>query len=320
MMKKMNNAQSPQLSEKDSRILGILILVGIIGVLGFSLNKYGGELVEITILEIQTTPDPFLDLEIEALSAYVWDVNRDKMLFGKNEEMQQPLASLTKIMTALIALERAPGSSIVTIGRNSIETEGDSGLLEGDKWALSDLLEFTLIVSSNDGAHAVANAIGSLDKEEGVDEVSSFVGRMNELSQEIGLIQTYFLNETGLDTSLSVGGGYGSARDVAHLFEYAIAKAPHLIEATAYSEVGYDLVSDKEFVAENTNEAVASIPGVIGSKTGFTDLAGGNLVVAYDTGLNHPLIVSVLGSSVEGRFEDVSKLVSASLKAVGRSF
>ncbi|MBL7045568.1 MAG: D-alanyl-D-alanine carboxypeptidase [Parcubacteria group bacterium] len=314
--------RQPQLSERDSKILGLVVLTAIVGVLGFSMNKYGSSKVEITILDKPAIVSPFEGVKVEAKSAYVWDVNNRRMLFGKNEEAQHPLASLTKIMTALIALESAPGNSLITIGKNSIETEGDSGLLEGEKWALSNLLEFTLIVSSNDGAHAVASAISSLsdksDIQTTVEEVT-FVNRMNTLATEIGLVQTYFLNETGLDTNLSVGGGYGSARDVARLFEYAISKSPHLIEATSYGELPYNSSANEMIVAENTNEAIENISGVMGSKTGFTDLAGGNLVIAYDAGLNHPIIISVLGSSADGRFDDVSKLVSASLKAVGQS-
>ena len=63
--------------------------------------------------------------------------------------------------------------------------------------------------------------------------------------------------------------------------------------------------------AVNTNERIADIPGLIGSKTGFTRLAGGNLVIAYDAGLNRPIVIAVLGSTRKGRFSDVTTLINA---------
>jgi D-alanyl-D-alanine carboxypeptidase len=72
-------------------------------------------------------------------------------------------------------------------------------------------------------------------------------------------------------------------------------------------------VSEDGFIhtAENTNKQVYSFPGLLGSKTGYTDYAGGNLAVVFDAGLNHPIAVVVLGSSLDGRFTDVRKLVDA---------
>ncbi|MAF59521.1 MAG: hypothetical protein QF858_02640 [Candidatus Pacebacteria bacterium] len=309
-----------QLSERDSTVLSIMLLVGVIGLLGLTLDKYGGSRVEVVIKEPVATPSPFAEIELEASAAYVFDVNKEEALFSKNSETQLPLASLTKIMTALVAYESAPVDSVIAIEKESIDIEGDSGLSEGDNWLLSDLLGFTLLVSSNDGAHAVASAVESIpsDFEDEAEEETSFIDRMNSRASELGLVQTYFINETGLDPNLSISGGYGSARDTVELFRRAISIAPELLEDTAYSEVEYSNGGEEMLVAENTNEAVNSIPGLIASKTGFTDLAGGNLVIAFDSGLNHPIIITVLGSSIDGRFSDVNKLVSASIKAVGR--
>jgi D-alanyl-D-alanine carboxypeptidase len=72
--------------------------------------------------------------------------------------------------------------------------------------------------------------------------------------------------------------------------------------------------AEKRYSAENTNVVIDKIPNLIASKTGYTDLAGGNLVIAFDAGLNHPIIISVLGSTEKGRFSDVLQLVQATLK------
>jgi serine-type D-Ala-D-Ala carboxypeptidase (penicillin-binding protein 5/6) len=260
----------------------------------------------------------FEDISLEAKAVFVWNVNRREVMYALNEEAQLPLASLTKLMTAITASDILPEASIITINKDALEEEGDSGLLENEKWSFKDLLRFTLMISSNDGASAVASVAGLFKSDFPVKAESkkSFVRSMNEKTKEIGLTQTYFINPTGLDNSEAVGGGYGSARDVANLLEYAIINNPEIIEDTREVEIKFTSLSNIDHIATNTNSVVDSLPGLIASKTGFTDLAGGNLVIAFDAGLNHPIIISVLGSTQEGRFRDVEKLVAVSLKSL----
>jgi len=197
--------------------------------------------------------------------------------------------------------------------------EGDSGLYENERWSFKDLIRFTLMVSSNDGASAVANVAGVFKNNfpsRIEDNNKSFVQAMNEKAKEIGLTQTYFINPTGLDTSESVSGGYGSARDAVRLLEYAVINVSDIVEPTRHSAVNFESLSDINHRATNTNSAIDALPGLIASKTGYTDLAGGNLVIAFDAGINHPIIISVLGSTQKGRFEDIEKLVNASLKSL----
>ena len=99
---------------------------------------------------------------------------------------------------------------------------------------------------------------------------------------------------------------------MAVLFEYTLKNHPNILEATRYENLEFKS-TELAYQASNTNPFINQIPGIIASKTGFTDLAGGNLVVAYDAGLNRPIIISVLGSSQDGRFSDTLKLVGASL-------
>ena len=139
---------------------------------------------------------------------------------------------------------------------------------------------------------------------------------MNEMAKEIGLTQTYFINPTGLDTNDTVSGGYGSAHDVAKLLEYAVIHTPEIIDSTRYARINFASLSDINHTATNTNSSINAVPGLIASKTGFTDLAGGNLVIAFDAGMNRPIIITVLGSTQNGRFEDIEKLVDASLKSL----
>jgi len=255
----------------------------------------------------------FDNLSLIAKAIFVYDIKKDKILFAKNEEMQLPLASLTKVMTALVAIENTQNNTVVSISDEVLDTEGDSGFTAGEIWDLKKIIDFTLVESSNDGASAIASVIGS-DALSAQNE-NTFINLMNKKAKELDLPQTYFLNESGLDRSEDFAGSYGSAKDMAFLFSFVIKKHPNLLEATAYDF--FEVNSrDASYLAENTNQIVGQIPGIIASKTGFTDLAGGNLVVVFEAGPMRPIAISVLGSTVEDRFSDIEKLVSASLLAI----
>jgi len=96
---------------------------------------------------------------------------------------------------------------------------------------------------------------------------------------------------------------------------YAIKSKYGVVEATARDNFFIYSLDSIRHTATNTNKVLGNIPGLIASKTGFTDLAGGNLVVAFDAGMMRPIIVVVLGSGIDERFEDIKKLVWASLNS-----
>ncbi len=249
--------------------------------------------------------NPFASISISAKSAYVLDVRTGRVLYKKDEEAQLPLASIAKLMTAIVFTEEFPNESIVTIEPNDLIAEGDNGLVAGERWRAKDLLGFTLVVSSNDAALALANTAGRF-----------FTSSMNKKAREIELPQTYFLNPTGLDLTNKVSGAYSSARDVVNMLHYILRNKPTLLEATREPLIYYRSLDQRVHVAKNTNVISSTIPGLIASKTGFTDLAGGNLVVAFDAGINHTILIAVLGSSFQGRFSDMKKLVSASFESL----
>lgn len=270
------------------------------------------------VVEEKIKPTPFAFIAIEAKSAFVWDIVNQKPLFEKNADTPRPLASLTKVMTAVTASSMAPNLKDITISSFDLSPEGDSKLKVASIWNISDLIDYILLVSSNDGAHALAASVGTANLLNQVGTSTElgrelFIKQMNTLAREIGLTNSAFSNEHGLDTRESQSGAYGSARDMALLFEYAIKNYPHLLEATRYQNLAISDENNDSYLAENTNEIINSIPSPIASKTGFTDLAGGNLVIAFDAGLGHPIIISVLGSTEKGRFEDMMKLVDASM-------
>lgn len=256
--------------------------------------------------------NPFLGLNLEAKSVYVFDIAKNKPIFEINKNIQLPLASIVKVMTATVALSEASPGSLVEISAESIMEEGDDKLLVGERWKLSDILDFTVVKSSNDGASAVSSAVSAFsfggDKE-------NFIDKMNEVAGEIGLEQTYFLNETGLDLNKNISGAYGSAEDMAKLFIYVLKNNPRIFDATQYPTL---TVSSKEVTHNivNSDSLTASVSGIVASKTGYTDLAGGNLAVVFDAGFMHPVVAVVLGSSQAGRFEDMKKLMETTLESL----
>jgi len=185
---------------------------------------------------------------------------------------------------------------------------------------MSDIIDFTLTTSSNDGASAIATVAGSFGQNKYGASIkqakADFINRMNAKTTEIGLLITRFLNESGLDITKNISGAYGTAKEVALLMAYAVKNKSDIFDATSRNKFSVNSLSGFEHTATNTNKITAKIPGLIASKTGFTDLAGGNLVVVFDAGIMHPIVVSVLGSSIDGRFDDIEKLVSASINSM----
>lgn len=244
--------------------------------------------------------NPYAKIDLEAKAAVVYDPDKNEILYSHNAYAPMPLASVTKIMTALAAYEGASPWQEITISPEILRAEGDSGLRRDERWRLADLIEFTLITSSNDGATALA-AAGQ----------TNFISKMNALAQQLGLEQTNFNNPTGLDLPTGEGGAYGSAFDVAKLMGYVLTNHPEILSAT--SQASWSVRSDSQLnhFASNTNTLARALPGLFASKTGYTDAAGGNLAVAVDLGLREPVIVVVLGSSEAGRFRDVNQLLTA---------
>jgi len=238
--------------------------------------------------------------ELKAQAAIVYDPSDGNILFAKNEEVQLPLASLTKLMSADVALQTLNATSTIRVSRQAVATEGDSGLKTGESWSLGSLIKYALLVSSNDGMAAVAESAGSAD----------FVKAMNANAESLGLAQSYFLDPTGLDLTKGVSGAYGSARDVALLTAAFYTEHPAFFESTIQTGAVYG-TGKNTLTGKPTATPILDIPGLIGAKTGYTDLAGGNLVAVFDVSLGHPLVAVVLHSTQDGRFDDVRALIAA---------
>jgi D-alanyl-D-alanine carboxypeptidase (penicillin-binding protein 5/6) len=253
------------------------------------------------------TPQKIESVSLIARSAYVWDVKEQRVLFQKDENETLPLASITKLMTALVVYELVPDKTHVTVTKEAAGQQSGGTLNAGEVFLAKDLADFALVSSYNSAAYTLADAVGARLGDH--DPVSQFVSGMNIRANELNLPSLKFLNPTGLDISAEEAGAYGTARDVSFLLEYIVKNHPAILEPTKSNKtLLYNTVGGFH-EAKNTNNIVNQIPNLIGSKTGYTDLAGGNLTVVLDIGFNHPVIITVLGSTIDGRFSDVSKLI-----------
>lgn len=294
----------------------LTVALSLLGIVSF----VAGSRVERSDISVptQVVHSVFPEVFIEAKSAYIYDARTEAVLFAKDENERLPLASITKLMAAVVAEEASPIKGMVKIKPEALTAEGDSGLSPGEVWALRDLIDFSLVSSSNDGMRAVALSLGALGRSNASDAeiLKEFVIAMNEKASELDLKNTYFWNETGLDESDVKGGAYGSAKDISTLLYYIVSQYPELMAATRESETEAQSLDNVVHLAKNTNHLAAAIPGLLASKTGFTDISGGNLAFAFDPELGRPIIVVILGSSSEGRFRDAAKLISATMKYI----
>jgi len=289
----------------SARTLVFFSIAGLLCLVCIALLHYA-HLVALQTGQQHKAPQAMIQLPLGSLSAtaaVVYDPTTKKILYDKNAQLTLPLASITKLMTAHVVLNSVPTTTLVTITARDISTDsdaGDSGLKVGDVLKIGDLIKIGLAASSN---YAMAAAAGSLG--------SNYVADMNRDATQLGLTHTYFLNPTGLDINKETSGAYGSAYDIALLASAFLKEYPQYFELSSSPSVTVE-ASGRPVTAVATALPLQDIPGFIAAKTGYTDLAGGNLVMAYDIDINHPLIAVVLGSTEEGRFDDMRTLVEAS--------
>ena len=216
----------------------------------------------------QTIPDT-KGVSIAAKGAVVLDASNGRVLFAQNANGRLPMASTTKIMTALLALEQPDLDEPFVVDPTAIRVEGTSmGLKEGDTVTLRALAHGMLLPSGNDAANAAAVRIaGSKD---------AFAGRMNERARELGLEDTHYVTPSGLDAD----GHYSSAYDLAILAAYALEN-PDFREICCKesAKVEYGNPPYGRWL-KNHNKLLGLYPYAIGVKTGYTDDAKRCLVTA----------------------------------------
>ncbi len=236
------------------------------------------------------------EVAVTAEGAVLWDPVDGRALGGVQAQAPRPMASTTKIMTVLLALEEARLDEIITVSEHAAGVGRESGvatlgLQPGQELIMADALAGLLLRSGNDAAVAVAEHVAGSEE--------AFVALMNARAEELGLTATHFVNASGLTDDLA---HHASPRDLARLAVIAMRNPDFAAWAGAQRlDVG-------EFgVLENRNELLGSYPGATGVKTGYTALAGLCLVASARRG-GRSLYAVVLGS--EEYFVDAAKLLN----------
>lgn len=288
------------------REAGVAIILGSVVLSLFLLiPKHPPQTAAVTA-SLPPTPNAFANLSLSAKAAIVYDLSSHQTLFSYNPDAQLPLASLTKLLTVYAALKTLGPNAVVTISRGDAELDAPRAFKGGESFQLANLARLTLTGSLNDGAAALVEAASN---QQGVSANALLAGTASAL----GLASTYALNGNGLDLSTEVSGGYGSAHDIALLAGALVAHYPDIANATTNHTISQASLTGKSYTAVNTNPDVVEAPRLLLSKTGYTDLAGGNLVEVFDAGLEHPVAIVVLGSTKDARFTDVNALVDSTL-------
>jgi serine-type D-Ala-D-Ala carboxypeptidase (penicillin-binding protein 5/6) len=247
--------------------------------------------------------NPFTNLNLTARGVIVYDINNDKIVFSQNKDNLLPIASLTKLMTIYTATKFLAPDAIITAEQEDLDLDTSSDLKIGERWNLKNLMAFTLISSSNAGANAIA-------REAQKQLMTNFVSQMNETAKEIGLQNSYFRNVTGLDLpDVKISGAASTAHDIARLYSYIFKNNPEMLVNTNQSSLVISSLDNIKHQIINTNKITDEIPSLISSKTGTTDLAGGNLAVLFEPIPGRPMVVVLLGGTPDGRFADMEKLV-----------
>ena len=249
---------------------------------------------------LRTPPPTTAPPEILAASAVLADLETGRILFARDPDAGRAIASVTKIMTAFLVLERADPTDIVTIsaqaaGNGRIPGISELGLQEGERIAVGDLLYALMLQSANDAAIALAEHVsGSVD---------AFVSLMNRRAERLGMHHTRFASPNGLEDE-----GYSSARDLLILTRAAY-RVPGFSSITATRFHSIPAPEGQEpRVVQNRNLLLWLYPGATGVKTGFTTAAGFCVVATAERdGLS--LVAVVLGEPSEP-FSDAAALMN----------
>lgn len=223
------------------------------------------------------------DFSLYAQSAVLMDADSGRVLYGKNENQIMPMASTTKIMTCIVALENGNLDDYVEVSSYAAGMpKVHLSMQTGEYYRLGDLLYSLMLESHNDSAVAIAEHVGG--------SVEGFAKMMNQKARDLGCFDTYFITPNGLDATVNETGKIHSttARDLARIMSYCIhtsEKKEQFLEITRTSSYGFsNYIKNKEsgemtagsryFSCNNHNAFLSMMEGALSGKTGFTSKAG----------------------------------------------
>lgn len=236
--------------------------------------------------------------DITADAAVVMDADSGETLYEKNATKREYPASMTKVMTCVLALENGRLDRIVEASEEAADVES-TRLRAGDELRLGDMLKQMMLISDNGCATAVGESLAGGD-------IGYFAQKMNEKAATLGMTGTHFVNANGMPDS----NHYSTAHDIALLMRYAIGVPGfRAIVGTPEARIYYIRPAGRSEYCATTDELLTSYPGLIGGKTGWTNAARGCFTAAATQG-GHTLIVTVMHSNDdESRFREARELL-----------
>lgn len=256
---------------------------------------------EVKEISVETIAEEQKEPVLNAKAAVIYDRKTKEIIWGKNENEKKAMASTTKIMTAIVVLEKGNLSDVVTISKKAANTGGSRLKINtNDKISVLDLLYGLMLRSGNDAAVALAEYVGG--------SIEGFAKLMNKKAIEIGLKNTHFVTPHGLDNIEH----YTTAYELAVLTDYAMQNEKFSkIVNTKNTTISINGVARNIY---NTNELLGTLNGVNGVKTGFTNNAGRCLVTSCTRNGNQ-IITVVLGCDAKKyRTSDSIKLIEYAFK------
>ena len=225
---------------------------------------------------------PEESIKLNALAAVLMDGDTGRVLYGKNQEEIRPMASTTKIMTCILALEEGRPEEVVTASENAAsQPQVHLGVKAGEQFYLEDLLYGLMLESYNDAAVMIAEHIGG--------STEQFAEKMNQKARELGCVNTFFITPNGLDAAVSTEDGVRqvhstTAEELARIMAYCVNDSPsreEFLKITQSQNYSFsDLEGKRSFSCVNHNALLSSMDGMISGKTGFTSGAGYSYVGA----------------------------------------
>ncbi len=239
-------------------------------------------------------PEP----EITAKIALVFETSRQKILWQKNGLREsRSIASLTKLMTALVVMENTKLDDVFKVSKKAVETYGELGSLRvGEELTVKNLLYALLVESSNDAAVALAENIKTKTSRD-------FVDLMNQKAKAMGLVDTDFGDPSGLDSR-----NRSSARDLNRLMQ-EVLKYRVLREIMQTKEIDFFSVDGKfNHHLTSTDKLLGKLPEIIGGKTGYTEEAGNCMALAWQAPNKQGVVISIIMDSQDRTAESEALL------------
>ena len=264
----------------------------------YDLEEIDNENIDIDEIqkEVIETSTNVEDLKLDSRIGLIYDRASGRVLYEKNGNKQTPMASTTKIMTAIVVLENAKLNEVVKIDSKAAGTGGSRlGLKKNDKITVNDLLYGLMLRSGNDAAVALANYVSG--------SIEGFADMMNNKAEEMGLKNSHFIVPHGLDNE----GHYTTAFELAKMADYAL-KIDKFKEIVS-TKTTTIYINNYPKAINNTNQLLGSVSGVYGVKTGFTNGAGRCLVSACKRDDLDIITVVIGANTTKERTSDTIKLI-----------